>query len=147
MGGTVHRERLSGCRYGAPVTGAESDIPGTLTWAIRLLYGQAAGLAVLTAYLVVELVTTDDVRLGVALSLIVFAALGVAVIVAVARALGRRARGARGPAIVVQLFVIASGGFLVQTSPAWAGWLLILWALAIGVLIIMPASTRALGAD
>ena len=129
------------------MTGAESDIPGALTWAVRLLYGQAAGLAVLTAYLIVELVTTDDVQVGVAISLIVLAALGAAAIVAVARALGRRARGARGPAIVVQLFVIASGGFLVQTGPAWAGWALIAWALLIGVLIILPASTRALGVD
>ncbi|MEV6629404.1 hypothetical protein AB0M54_01470 [Actinoplanes sp. NPDC051470] len=129
------------------MTGAESDIPGALTWAIRLLYVQAAGLAVLTAYLIVELVTTDDVQVGVAISLIVLAALGAAAIVVVARALGRRARGARGPAIVVQLFVIASGGFLVQTGPAWAGWALIAWGLLIGVLIILPASTRALGVD
>lgn len=119
----------------------------TLIWAVRLLYVQAAGLAVLTAYLVVRLSTTDDVRLGIAVSLVVMAALGAAAIVVVARALGRRARGARGPAIVVQLFVIASGGFLVQTGPAWAGWLLILWGLAVGLLIILPASTRALGVD
>jgi hypothetical protein len=129
------------------VTGAESDNPGTLTWAIRLLYAQAAGLAVLTAYLIIRLLTTEGVQLGVAISLIVLAALGAGSIVAVARALGRRARGARGPAIVVQLFVIASGGFLVQTGPVWAGWLLIVWGLAIGALIIMPASTRALGVD
>ncbi|MFG1602759.1 hypothetical protein [Actinoplanes sp. NPDC049265] len=129
------------------MTGAESDNPGTLTWTIRLLYVQAAGLAVLTAYLIVRLLTTDGVHLGVAISLIVLAALGSAAIVAVARALGRRTQGARGPAIVVQLFVIASGGFLVQTGPAWAGWLLIVWGVLIGALVIMPATTRALGVD
>jgi hypothetical protein len=129
------------------VTGAESDNPGPLSWAIRLLYVQAAGLAVLTAYLIIRLLTTEGVHLGVAISLIVLAALGAASIVVVARALGRRAQGARGPAIVVQLFVIASGGFLVQTGPAWAGWLLIIWGIVIGVLVILPASTRALGVD
>ncbi|WP_285688033.1 hypothetical protein [Actinoplanes sp. NBRC 103695] len=119
----------------------------TLTWAVRLLYLQAAGLAVLTAYLVVRLLTTEDVHVGVAVALIVMAALGAAAIVLVARGLSRRARGARGPAIVVQLFVIASGGFLVQTSPAWAGWLLIAFGLLVGVLTMLPASTRALGVD
>jgi hypothetical protein len=139
MGGTVHRRRLKDCRYRAAVT--------TLTWAVRLLYGQAAGLAVLTAYLIVRLLTTDGVHVGVAVALIVMAALGAAAIVAVARGLGRRTRGARGPAIVIQLFVIASGGFLVQTGPAWAGWLLIVWGLAVGALVIAPGSTRELGVD
>lgn len=131
------------------MTGRESDNAEvtTLVWAVRLLFLQAAGLAVLTAYLVVRLLTAENAALGVALSLIVFAALGAAAVVVVARYLGRRVSGARGPAIVVQLFVIASGGFLVQTGPLWAGLLLMALGLGTGLLIVLPSSTRALGVD
>ena len=129
------------------MTNGETARSGTLTWAIRLLLVQAIGLAALTAYLLIEFLTADNALVAVAVSLIVMAALGVAAIVAVARALMRRGSGARGPAIVVQLFVIAAGGFLVQTGPAWAGWLLIVFGLAVGLLIVLPSSTRALGVD
>ena len=105
------------------MNGRESDstIPPTLIWAVRLLFLEAAGLAVLTAYLVVRLLTAADVHIGVALALIVMAALAAVAVAFVGRSLSRRTPGARGPAIVVQLFVIASGGFLLQTGPAWAG--------------------------
>jgi hypothetical protein len=149
MRGTVQRNGLPSCRYGAPVTGASSDrgTSATLSWAVRLLMVQAAGLAVLTGYLVVRLLTTENVQISVALGLIVLAALGAAAVAVVARSLGRRTPGARGPAIVVQLFVIASGGFLIQTGPLWLGLLLILLGVAVGLLIVLPSSTRALGVD
>jgi hypothetical protein len=129
------------------VTDGESGNPGTLAWAVRLLLLQAAGLAVLTAYLIIRLLTADRVQVGVAVALIVLAALGAAAVVVVARSLARRTAGARGPAIVVQLFVIASGGFLIQTGPLWAGLLLIALGLLVGLLVVLPASTRALGVD
>ena len=122
-------------------------MPATLLWAIRLLVLEAAGLAVLTGYLIVRLLTADNVHVGVAVALIVLAALGAAAVAVVARSLNRRASGARGPAIVVQLFVIASGGFLVQTGPLWLGWLLIALGVGTGLLIVLPPSTRALGVD
>jgi len=122
-------------------------MPATLRSAIGLLLLEAAGLAVLTAYLIVRLLTTENVHVGVALALIVLAALGAAAVAVVARSLSRRTSGARGPAIVVQLFVIASGGFLVQTGPPWLGWLLIALGLVTGLLIVLPPSTRALGVD
>jgi hypothetical protein len=131
------------------VNGRESDsaIPPTLLWAVRLLFLEAAGLATLAAYLVIRLLTTADVHIGVAVSLIVMAVLAAVAVAIVGRSLGRRAQGARGPAIVVQLFVIASGGFLLQTGPAWAGLPMMALGLLVGVLIVLPASTRALGVD
>ena len=122
-------------------------MPATLWWAICLLLLEAAGLAVLTGYLIVRLLTADNVHVGVAVALIVLAALGAAAVAVVARSLSRRAAGARGPAIVVQLFVIASGGFLVQIGPLWLGWLLIGLGVLTGLLIVLPPSTRALGVD
>ncbi len=133
------------------MTGEKSDsaapAPATLVWAVRLLLLQAAGMAALTAYLVVRLVTTSGVNVGVAAGLIVMAALAAAAIAVVARLLARRSHGARGPAIVAQLFVIASGGFLVQTEPVWLGLLLIAFGVAAGVLLMAPASSRALGVE
>lgn len=148
MGGTVQRGGPDGCRYGAPVTGEQSDsVPAGLAWAVRLLVLEAAGLAALTVFLVVRLLTAEDVLVGIAVSLIVMAALGAAAVTVVARSLGRRRPGARGPAILVQLLVIATGGFLLQTGPAWLGLVLMALGLLVGLLIVLPASTRALGVD
>jgi hypothetical protein len=116
-----------------------------LLWAVRLLFAEAAGLAVLTAYLLVLDLHADSVPLAIALT--VFAALGAVSVYVVARALGRRAAGARGPAIVVQLMIIASGGFFLQTGPAWAGLLLMALGVLVGLLIVLPSSTRALGVE
>jgi hypothetical protein len=83
----------------------------------------------------------------IAIALTVLAALGAASVYVVARALARRSAGARGPAIVVQLMIIASGGFFLQTGPAWAGLLLMALGAVVGLLIVLPSSTRALGVD
>ena len=119
----------------------------TLLWAVRLLFAEAAGLAVLTAFLVVLDLTAHAESVSLAIALTVAAAIGVAFVYLVARALARRMSGARGPAIVVQLMIIASGGFLLQTGPAWAGLVLMALGASVGLLIVLPSSTRALGVD
>jgi hypothetical protein len=126
-----------------PVT---SD-PSALVWAVRLLYLECAGLAAFTVYLAVLDLTGDPSEVGVAVALTVMAALGAVAIFFVARALGRRTAGARGPAIAVQLFVIAAGGFLIQTDPLWLGLVLMVLGALVGLLIVLPSSTRALGVD
>jgi len=131
------------------VTGEKSvvDNPATLVWAVRLLYLECAALAGLTGWLIVLDLTSPSVNVKMAIALTVFAALGVAAVFLVARALGRRTRGARGPAIVVQLFTIAAGGFLLQVGPVWLGLVLMALGLLVGLLIVLPPSTRALGVD
>ncbi|MCM4076935.1 hypothetical protein [Paractinoplanes hotanensis] len=131
------------------MTGEKSvvDKPSTLVWAVRLLYLECAALAGLTIYLIVLDLTRPSVNVGMAVALTVFAALGVAAVFVVARALGRRQRGARGPAIVVQLFTIAAGGFLLQVGPSWLGLVLMALGVLVGLLIVLPPSTRALGID
>jgi hypothetical protein len=123
------------------------DNPQTLVWAGWLLYLESAGLAAITAYLIFRDVTAKSLDVGVAIALTVMAALAAVVVFFLARALGRRQKGARGPAVVVQLFVIASGGFLVQVGPLWLGILLMVAGALTGVLIVVPPSTRALGVD
>jgi hypothetical protein len=131
------------------VTGEKSvvDKPATLLWAVRLLYLECAGLAGLTIYLLILDLTSRDVQIGVAAGLTVLAALGAVSVFFVARALGRLRPGARGPAIVVQLFVIAAGGFLIQVRPLWLGLVLMAAGVLTGLLIVLPPSTRALGVD
>jgi hypothetical protein len=129
------------------VTAPETAIPATLAWAVRLLFAQAAGLVLLTAYLVYLDLTADETSVAVAIALTVLTALGAVAVAFVGRALARKQRGARGPSIVVQLFMIAAGGFLVQIGPLWAGLVLMVWGVAAGVLVVMPPSTRALGLD
>jgi hypothetical protein len=147
MGGTVPGGGPEDCRYGAAVTGEISANPASLTWAARLLGLESAGLAGLTAYLVLLSVTSDGLNVSMAVALTVFAALAAVAVFFLARGLGRRVRGTRGPAIVVQLFVIAAGGFLLQVHPVWLGALLMVLGVAVGTLIVLPASTRALGVE
>jgi hypothetical protein len=149
MGGTVPGDRILSGAYRAAVTSDKHDsaAPATLVWAVRLLYLETAALAVLTAYLIVLDLTADAGSVPVAIALTFLAAIGGVFVWFVARALARRASGARGPAIVVQLMVIASGGFLLQTGPAWLGGVLIALGVLVGLLIVLPASTRALGVD
>ena len=121
--------------------------PATLVWAVRLLYAECAALAALTAYLVFLDLTADTASVPVAVALTVLAALGALFAFAVARALGHRSAGARGPAVVIQLMVIASGGFLLQVGPRWAGLVLMVLGVLIGVLVVLPPTSRALGLD
>ncbi|SDT76980.1 hypothetical protein SAMN04489716_7793 [Actinoplanes derwentensis] len=118
-----------------------------LDWGVRLLYLQGAGLAVLTAYLIVLDLTRDDVVIAIAASLTVMSALAAASVLLVARALGRRSVRARGPAVVVQLFVLATGGFLVQYGTLWAGVGLLILGAVTAALVLVPPSSRALGVD
>ena len=129
------------------MTAPDTGVPATLAWAVRLLFLEAAGLAALTAYLIYLDLTADETSVVVAIALTVLTALGAIIVAIVGRALARLARGARGPAIVVQLFVLAAGGFLLQTGPLWLGLLLMGLGVAVGLLIVLPPSTRALGLD
>jgi hypothetical protein len=129
------------------VTPEEPHSPATLVWAVRLLFAEAAALLVLAGYLLVLDFTADTTSVVVAAALTGFAVLAVVAVVLVARALARRSAHARGPAIVVQLFFIASGGFLLQTGTAWVGALLMAVGVGVGLLCVVPPTTRALGLD
>jgi len=129
------------------VTPRELDSPATLVWAVRLLYAEAVALVALATYLLVLDLTGDATSVAVAVALTGFVVVAVVAVFFVARALGRRSAHARGPAIVVQLFVIASGGFLLQTGTAWVGALLMAVGIGVGLLCVVPPTTRALGLD
>jgi len=123
------------------------ESPTTLVWAVRLLFAEAVALVVLAAWLLVLVFTADTTSLAVAVALTGFAALGAVAVFFVARALARRSPRSRGPAVVVQLFVIASGGFVLQTGTAWIGALLLAFGVGVALLCLLPPTTRALGLD
>ena len=129
------------------MTPRELDSPATLVWAVRLLFAEAVALVVLAGYLLVLDFTGDLTSLTVAIALTGFVVVAAVAVVLVARALARRSSHARGPAIVVQLFVIASGGFVLQTGTAWIGALLMAFGIGVGLLCVVPPTTRALGLD
>lgn len=129
------------------MTPRELDSPPTLVWAVRLLFAEAVALVVLAAYLLVLDFTAETASIAVAAALTGFAVVAVVAVLLIARALARRSAHARGPAIVVQLFAIASGGFVLQTGTAWIGALLMALGVGVGLLCVVPPTTRALGLD
>jgi hypothetical protein len=140
MGGTV----LAG-EYRVRVIQDSPVLPGTLRRAVWLLIGEAAAVALVAAYLVYEDLTGTANNLGVALMVTAFAIAGAALLFLLARALGSRRGGARGPAIVLQLMLLPIGYFMIQGGLAWAGVPIIAIAVAVGALLVTPSSTKALG--
>ncbi|GIF72730.1 hypothetical protein [Asanoa siamensis] len=119
--------------------------PSTLRAAVWLLFAEAAGMVVLTAYLVYELLTVEAVDTTSGLLLAVFAAFGALALFLIGRALGQGRAGARGPGIVLQLMLCAVGYYMIQGGLAWLGALLIALGLLLCGLMLAPASNRALG--
>jgi hypothetical protein len=140
MGGTV----LAG-EYRLRVIQDSPALPSTLRWAVWLLIGEAAVVALVAAYLVYEDLTGTANDIVVALVVTLFAIGGAALLFLLARALGRRRGGARGPAVVLQLMLLPIGYFMIQGGLAWAGVPIIAVAATVGVLLVTPSSTKALG--
>jgi hypothetical protein len=112
---------------------------------VWLLLGEALALAGVTAFLVYEDLTAPAASLVVAIGVTVFAAAGVAALLAVARALSRCRAGARGPAIVLQLMLLGIGYYMTQGGLGWLGILVIALGLLVSMLLLSPPTTRALG--
>jgi hypothetical protein len=112
---------------------------------VWLLLGEAVALAGVTAFLVYEDLTAPATSLVVAVGVTVFAAAGVAALLALARALSRRRAGARGPAIVLQLMLLGVGYSMTQGGLGWLGVLLIVLGVLVSMLLLSPPTTRALG--
>ncbi|MEH1123568.1 hypothetical protein V6V89_03735 [Micromonospora sp. CPCC 206061] len=127
------------------VTTDSPSLPRALRWAVWLLTGEAAVLALITAYLVYEDLTATATSLAGALIVTGFAATGALLVFLLARALAARRSGARGPAIVVQLMFLPVGYFMIQGGLAWLGVPVLALALLVGGLLVSPSTTKALG--
>lgn len=128
-----------------PARPAPVDPPATLRWAVRLLLGEALALGVVTLFLGYQNVTATATNVAVGIGVTAFAAAGTGVLAAVARALARRSAGARGPAVVLQIMLLAAGYYMIQGGLAWLGVPVMLLAVLVCFLLVSGPTTRALG--
>ena len=113
-------------------------------WLVLL---QAAGLALLTLFLVYLDLTAKSATVAMALSTTAFIALMTAAFAFVGVSLARRKRWARGPAIVIELLQVPIGyTMLTNGLPAVGAPVLVLGLLGAG-LLLAPATRKELGLD
>jgi hypothetical protein len=119
--------------------------PAPLRWAIWLLVVEAVGVGLIGAFLVYEDLTAEATEIGAALAVTALAFAAAAAFALLARALWRQRGGARGPAVVLQLFLLPIGYYMIQGGLAWLGVPVILLGLLGCGLLVAPSTTRALG--
>ena len=134
-----------------PPSAAARQLPppdGHAVLTLRLCTGlvalQAAGLAAIAAFYLVELVvaTPDDRGRALVTALLTLAAAtGLGLVV---RGLALRRRWARSPVLVANLLVLPVAWGLVQGGRWYVGAPLALWALVVLVLLFLPATDQAL---
>jgi hypothetical protein len=125
---------------------ADTDAhPATLRWAIWLLLAEAAALGALTVYLIYEDLTATVNDLTSALLITLFAAVGAAILVLIARALANKRAGARAPAIVLQLMLLPIGYYMIGGGLVWLGIPLMALGLLVCGLLLSPPTTKSLG--
>jgi len=116
-----------------------------LAWGVGLLAAEAAVLTGLVAFLGYEDVTARaDYTLG-GVAVTIFTALMAAVLAVLARSLHRRQSWARGPAIALNVLLLPIGYSMFSTGLGWVGVGVMVVGLAIGAILIAPATRAALG--
>jgi hypothetical protein len=133
------------------VTAPEASDPGagplppTLTWAIRLLYGEAAVVGIIALYLGYQTIAGGASDLRAALFVTLYAVAMAAVLGGLAYALSRRRPWARGPAVALQLMLLPIGYYLTIGGLPWLGVPVGLIGLVAGGLLVTPSTARGLG--
>jgi hypothetical protein len=126
-------------------TTAPEHAPATLRWAVRLLFLEGTGLALLTLVIVYLDVTAEWTAASIALSSTGYLALMTALFLGVAVALHRRRRWARGPGIVAQMLQMPIGWTMLTHGQPWIGAPLFALGLAGAILLFAPSTRIALG--
>lgn len=125
---------------------APSPGAATLTWAVRLLFGQLVGLVAVTGFLVYLDATNHASAAESAASVTGFSALMTAAVALVAFSLARRRRWARAPAIVIELLLVAAGYTMLRVGSLLAIGIPVLIVGLLGAgLLLAPPTRRALG--
>lgn len=117
----------------------------TVEWATRLLFLEAAAVTAAALFLVYEDLTTTGYNPKLAIFITAYtSAYAVAFIVA-AVALARRSRWSRGPALVLNLFLLPIGFFMVLGGLWWLGVILIAYGAVVAVLLSTRSTADTLG--
>ncbi len=126
-------------------TAAAQEVPATLRWAVRLLFLEGAGLAVLTLLFVYFDLTHEWTAASVALSATGYLALMTVLFLGIAVALHRRRRWARGPGIVAQMLQMPIGWTMLTHGQPLIGAPLFALGLIGAILLFAPSTRIALG--
>jgi hypothetical protein len=122
-------------------------LPVTLKVAVGLLFAQGLALVGLGIWLAVVTLGGARASLGASITeALVAVALG-ALMGFLAYSLAAGRRWARGPALVLELMLLAVGYFMIQAGVVWAGVLVIVLGLGVGVLLILPSTRESLGIE
>jgi peptidoglycan/LPS O-acetylase OafA/YrhL len=119
--------------------------PGTLRWAVRLLFVQAVGVAVVAGVLVYAAFTERAVSLPSAVATVAVPCGLAALLAALGWQLNRRRSWARGVAIVLELLLLLIGYTMISGGAAWAGIPLMVLSFGGAALLLAPSSREALG--
>jgi hypothetical protein len=128
-----------------PADRAAGPLPAPLSWAVRLLYAEAAVVGLGTLYLVYEDITGTATDLGSAIVVTLLALALAGALGGLAYALSRCRPWARGPAVVLQLMLLPIGYYLTTGGKPWLGVPIALLGLVVAGLVVTPSSTKALG--
>lgn len=126
-------------------TAAAEEAPATLRWAVRLLFVEGIGLALLTLVIVYLDVTSKTTFLSAALSFTGYLVLMTVLFLGIAVALHRRQRWARGPGIVTQMLQMPIGWTMLSHGQPYIGAPLFALGLVGAVLLFAPSTRIALG--
>jgi hypothetical protein len=117
----------------------------TLRWGIRLLFGEAAVVTAVLAYVVYRSVTAAAVVVRDVALVVVFTAVMAALLWLCGWALSRRYGWARGPAVVLELMLLPIGYFMIAGGLIGVGLPVLALGLVGAGLLVAPATRGALG--
>jgi hypothetical protein len=116
----------------------------TLKWAVALLSVETLAVAAVTVFFWYEDVAGATQNQGLATFMTWYAGFYTLGFAAATWGLVRRSRWARTPALVLNLFLVPVGWFMIQEG-LWAGVPVIGYALLVGWLLIAEPTREALG--
>ncbi len=113
--------------------------------AIGCLVAEAVAALAAAALLGAAAVRGPSVSVASAVATIVVVLLLAVAFVALARLLARRSRGARGPALVLQLLLIPIGWYMTQGGTPWVGVPVLVVAVLCAAGLLAPRTREELG--
>ena len=124
---------------------SERVAPVTLKWAVGLLALETAVVVAVTGFMVYGDLTGAAGNQGLATFMTWYAGSYAVGFGLATWGLHRRSRWARTPGLVLNLFLIPIGYFMIQAGLWWLGLPIIGYSLAVGYLLVAPPTREALG--